>query len=1021
MGRKGFWLRVTLLVLGLWSLSLPKVYAQSMQVSVPATATVGAPGFSITVRLFDGAGNPFTPSCTPSCPTVTIAKTLPGRGTLLFGSASLTGATTIISGEQYTSADTIQLQLNANIGVPVGVLSSAITFSPGPYQKTLLLLPGETYSFTSVTGKTGSPTAQVINSAFNIQVQSLDAFNNLVTVNGGNATLTTSPPTGMLTGTTSKGYTNGVASFSVSISTYWYNLSIAANDNVTPGITGQTDQVTSYGTGYHFNVIVPGPVTAGGPATFPVTVELRDSANGNILVDNGAIPSPAPNMTFTFSGTGTSGVANASYNQNPFVVPNESYTQSNASTNLTVSAAIVPGRANITGSTSFVVNPGPYFRTQILLPGETAVPGVPSATGKVGAIQNYVVNQNLHIVNTPINPFITVRAVDQYWNLVTGTGASAKLDTNPSGFITGTNTVAYDGSGIASFSNVRVSTTGAAVGIVASDSVNGAIFTQADSITIFPEPPIYKVIPPSIATMTPATFQLQVVLIGSISGSTITFANNSFNLVTVPIQPITAGSFTLGTIAGSLVGGIATIPTETVSRTGTLQITASDVDPQYNTAPDSFRATSPIFSVVPEDHHYVATTPTGAIFGVPFPLTITRIDNGTGLPVTRSRNIQLTASYTPAYGGTPIALPATITPSSVFLNAGSTAYNITFNDPQPLVTHSQIYFTIYPQFDGDNSPTNPTTPLATLSTTSTVVDISTGPAGNLTLSVKIPFVVGSTTAIVTAELTDTPEGHRIPGEAINFSLTQGVGTLNAASVVTDALGHADVQISVPSAVGQGQIYIVKATYGSFTQTIQVTLALPPLTQLTTTGPALTSSDGILHIKTNTDITLTGISVVTISSVTRNVDFGGNIVALSSSTTFNLPAGRHTLQYFSTDLIGQNGPRTTVIVEVAGGGIPTTDQLINYPNPFRAGSESTIFEYNLAASSDVRFRIFTLMGKLVLDRTLRQGDAGTALGFNQLTWDGKNGSSTTVANGGYVAIIEVAQTGTKLVRKVAVVK
>ena len=997
----------------------------SLTASVPATATVGAPGFSITVNLFNN-GTPF--NCSPSCPTVTITQS-GGGGTLSITSAMLTGATTVIAGEQYTKAEQISLQLNTTIsGDPVNALTNAITLTAGTYSQLLLLLPGESYSFASATGKTGTVTPQIINSAFTVYVRAMDQYFNLVSTTGANATLTTSPPSGVLTGTTSRTFNNGIASFSVAISTYWYNLSMTASDNVTGGITTQTDQITSYGSGYYFNVIAPGTITAGTP--FSATMELRDSANGNILVNPGAIPSPAPTMTFSFTGTGGFGVASTPFNQNPLTIANQSYTQANASgISMSVSADIVPGQPR-TGSTTFVVNPGPYSQTLLLLPGETpTTPGgfpVP-VTGKTGTPPAYIIENPHQAVS------ITVKATDAYWNLVSTTSA-AKLDTNPSGFIVGTNTASYS-NGVANF-NIQVSTVGATIGIVSSDANSGSITHQQDTLAVFPEPPIYSVVAPSIATMTPAAFPLQVALIGSISGSTITFANNGFALTPNPVTPAAAGSFTLGTTSGNLVGGVATIM-ETVSRTGTLNITATDTNPSFG-----FTGTSNNINVYPENHRYITSLPTQGIFGTAFPLTITRIDNATGLPVNRNRNIQVIAFYGPAYGSGAIA-PATITitpvntppPVNDVFNAGNDnsvdTYQVTFHDNQSpaqlLDTHKQIYFQIYPQFDGDNIPGSLTTPLATLSTATVVMDISTGPAAGLALNVTTPFVVGSSTAAVTAVLTDGPEGHRIPGAAIDFALTQGVGTLSSTFTVTDATGSALVKIFAPSAILQGQVYQLNATFGTLSSTATVTLALPPLTQLTTSGPALTTPDNVLHVNTNTNITLTGITVagVTISSVTCTLDSslpcGSSIVTLSSSTTFNLPSGYHTIQFFSTDSLGQTGPTSTQTIQVAGGPLPSSGQLINYPNPFRAGAQSTILEYTLGTASDIRLRIFTILGKLVLDRTISQGNTGTNAGLNQITWDGRNGSGTVVANGGYVAILEISATGQKMTRKIAVVK
>jgi flagellar hook assembly protein FlgD len=79
------------------------------------------------------------------------------------------------------------------------------------------------------------------------------------------------------------------------------------------------------------------------------------------------------------------------------------------------------------------------------------------------------------------------------------------------------------------------------------------------------------------------------------------------------------------------------------------------------------------------------------------------------------------------------------------------------------------------------------------------------------------------------------------------------------------------------------------------------------------------------------------------------------------------------------------------------------------------------EYNLSAASSVRLRIFNLIGQLVYEKSLQQGETGTAAGVNQISWDGRNGSGTVIGNGGYIAVLQVDRTGERWTRKIAVVK
>lgn len=94
---------------------------------------------------------------------------------------------------------------------------------------------------------------------------------------------------------------------------------------------------------------------------------------------------------------------------------------------------------------------------------------------------------------------------------------------------------------------------------------------------------------------------------------------------------------------------------------------------------------------------------------------------------------------------------------------------------------------------------------------------------------------------------------------------------------------------------------------------------------------------------------------------------------------------------------------------------------NYPNPFRAGEESTTFSYFLETDARVTIRIFTLTGEPV--RTVVDGAAKSAGSHQEDAWDGRNSGGRTVLNGIYVAVFEFEFGGDvrKVKRLVAVKK
>jgi hypothetical protein len=100
--------------------------------------------------------------------------------------------------------------------------------------------------------------------------------------------------------------------------------------------------------------------------------------------------------------------------------------------------------------------------------------------------------------------------------------------------------------------------------------------------------------------------------------------------------------------------------------------------------------------------------------------------------------------------------------------------------------------------------------------------------------------------------------------------------------------------------------------------------------------------------------------------------------------------------------------TSLIDKDAGGGTIT-----NYPNPFHPGEAPTTIAYVLDDDAQVRLRIYTLSGGLVLDRQYQSGGDGGSAGLNEVPWDGRNGDGQPVASGGYVLYVQAEGEGTTM--------
>jgi len=93
---------------------------------------------------------------------------------------------------------------------------------------------------------------------------------------------------------------------------------------------------------------------------------------------------------------------------------------------------------------------------------------------------------------------------------------------------------------------------------------------------------------------------------------------------------------------------------------------------------------------------------------------------------------------------------------------------------------------------------------------------------------------------------------------------------------------------------------------------------------------------------------------------------------------------------------------------------------NRPNPFRAGKEETLIEYNLKQPSKVTITIYDLLGQEVWCKSYKPGENG-GREVNSVPWDGRNLSGEVVGNGGYICRIWVEKEKRHMVRKIAVAK
>ena len=282
--------------------------------------------------------------------------------------------------------------------------SDPFTVHPAPFSKVQIVVPGQTPLPGSISGTTGSPATQSAGRAFTVSVWATDAYWNPAP-SADNVRITSNDPAAStpVTGTLN----NGFRQFNVSLGTVG-TQTLTVSDLTNGSIQGTTSPaiaVIPAGVDHFVISSVASPQTAGVPVA--VTIRATD-ANGNtipnyagdaVLQANTGAGSIAPEFV-TFSNGVWAG---------PMV-----FKGSGGAVSFTCSDFSAPPHTGT--SNTFAVDPGPQAGVQVLVPGESPRGG--TADGREGT-------PTAQQAGTAFT--LTVRAVDQFWNLVPAVNDSIAL------------------------------------------------------------------------------------------------------------------------------------------------------------------------------------------------------------------------------------------------------------------------------------------------------------------------------------------------------------------------------------------------------------------------------------------------------------------------------------------------------------------------------------------------------------------------------------------------------------------
>ena len=444
----------------------------------PGSPFTAGQAFNVTVNLVD---NYFNQS--QAANTFVVLTTTDPYATLGFGASQQTGQSGTIGQTVFnvamqtrnpTGSSGWEIYASTATGDPYATgVSTWVVVQANTPQKLLVLAPGESSveGNTSGGGKSGTPTAPgggpfTAGTTYFVQVRSVDAFYNIVTGTSPVVTLTSDDSNAVpLSSDNPKAMTSGVVTIPFVLPTaevYPNGTQTTTLTAAAPGYAGgpyQSGGLVMAPTSYsNIQLLVPGETGAPGNVAaagkiigtittqaagvpFRVTVRAVDRFfnNTNTLLSGG----------FALAGTDPHDSRPGEYQLDPLsitvatgtLVSNWTFTTANG----TGWQLIASGPAVADTSPNIPVVPGAPETLQVVLPGETAVPGLGTynlnGTGRTGTAQSWVSGVSSNVV---------VNVVDKHFNVVSGAVMTAKVQNNTDVFVapqtvsfTGTTTYAF--------------------------------------------------------------------------------------------------------------------------------------------------------------------------------------------------------------------------------------------------------------------------------------------------------------------------------------------------------------------------------------------------------------------------------------------------------------------------------------------------------------------------------------------------------------------------------------------------
>lgn len=747
--------------------------------------------------------------------------------------------------------------------------------------------------------------------------------------------------------------------------------------------------------GLYYAVTLPDSATVGPPETFELSVELIDSNTGERVTTQDRLF----NVAVMSAQTGLAGTGHLEVSQGILEGGHRLISQAySKAEDIFIQVSDTTGIVGISNTCRMLADG--FKRIQIVAPGELPAPGALTGSGKDGE----VLTQQAEVPFT-----VTVRAVDQYWNLVQTIDDGAIQLSSSGGALDLVDEDDADAPFIGGSRDVEIVLGNPGlVSVFANDPDHAEVASGRVDIPV--NEAEYQVVLPEPAVVTagpPATFTVTVRLVNPETGERIN-AGGEFELTALKPDR-SAATAELGVLSGTLVAGEAVISGQHYPASEDIVIRVRD-----SRGRTSY---SDVLTVVPEGVRYDIEVPDAAIAGEPFSMTVRRVDIVTGEIVTSDdRSFVLRA-----YSGNAPRPDFDLTPAGVLADTvGTTVEGIRSFDLQSYDRAESIYIRVSDD-TGEQIFSEP-------------IEVSPAPVSVCQLLVEdlpgqaLDRALRPGDEVYLRVLAHDASGNAVAGTPITIWLLEGdagLGSLRGREqqLVADINGVATCDLSI-EAHGSADLVLQAAAGDAMSSPVAVELQGPPITDMALFPECVSYSDGYYVLPT-TEISLS--SSVEGPEPVQGVWFDLDVTddprprilydgpfTLADLGEEAMEPGRHVIRFYAEETGGVSEAVQSIVLYIAAD-LALDKQVTNRPNPFAAGREQTVLLFRAQETGTVNIVFYTLYGDVVY-RTQQDVTAGAV---EEFAWDGRNGKGRVVGNGGYVCRIHGA--GLDLKRKIAVVK